>query len=342
LRARTAYRLRITIGVTIAAGAVGGVFGLPFGVTPGGAFDGIATGALDGFILVVLEQVLRGHATATLRRLPMLAVLGLRTMLYCAVFAISTLAAAALVRAALPRAPSAGIGVLSGSNMAVFVGASLAFNFAFMLRGLLGGSTLIALLTGRYHRPRQEERIVLFADLRGSTGLAERLGDAGFLDFLNRLVFDLTDAVFEAGGEIYRYIGDEVIVTWRRADERSALAALLCVLAIEDALGRRRGDYLAAFGAAPQLRAALHAGPVIVGEIGDFKREIAILGDTMNTAARIEETCRTSGRDFIASAAVVRRLPALPPGVEAERLGAVPLRGKQETLDLFAISRGGG
>lgn len=332
MRARTAYRVRIIIGVTIAAGTVGGLFGLRIGSSLVTTIDGIATGAAIGFILVLLEQLLRGRATATLRRLPMLAVLGLRTVLYSAVFVFGTAAGEGLVRLALPRAPFSGLDIFAAGNLAIFVVASLAFNFAFVLRGMLGGRMLIALLTGRYHRPRQEKRIVLFADLHGSTELAERLGDARFLRFLNRVVFDLTDAVLEAGGEIYRYVGDEVIVTWRHADRASALAALGCVLVIEDTLARRRGDYLGAFGAAPQLRAALHAGPVIVDEIGDFKREIAILGDTMNTTARIEEACRARGRNFIASQAVLCRLSALPPGITAEPLGTMALRGNTSLI----------
>lgn len=338
MSARTLYRLRVILWVTIAAGLVGGIIGARLSGTVPAAIGGAATGAVDGFVLVVLEQVLRGPAASPLLRLPLPMVFGLRTVLYSAVFVLGTLAAAMLARATLPASPLSSLDILSGDNIAPFVGVSLAFNFAFTLRGLLGGRTLVALLTGRYHRPRLEERVVLFADLRGSTGLAERLGEARFLEFLNRLVHDLTDAVLESGGEIYRYVGDEVIVTWPRAD-RDCVRALLCVLAIEDALAQRRGDYLAAFAAAPQLRAALHVGPVMIGEIGDFKREIAILGNTMNTTARIEEVCRRSGRDFIASAAVMQRLPAVPRGIIVEPLGTMPLRGKQEMLDLVAVSR---
>ena len=91
------------------------------------------------------------------------------------------------------------------------------------------------------------------------------------------------------------------------------------------------------FGAAPRLRAALHAGPLVVGEMGDVKREIVLLGDTMNTTARIEEACRTTGHDYLASGAVVRALASLPQGVRALDLGVVQLRGKVGSLELFAL-----
>jgi adenylate cyclase len=104
-------------------------------------------------------------------------------------------------------------------------------------------------------------------------------------------------------------------------------------------LARRRGHYLAEFDAAPQLRGALHLGPLVVGEMGDVKREIVLLGDTMNTTARIEEACRTTGCDTIASAALVRAAQPMPEDVRAESLGRFELRGKEGALELFALSR---
>ena len=84
-------------------------------------------------------------------------------------------------------------------------------------------------------------------------------------------------------------------------------------------------------------RSALHAGHLIIGEMGDFKREIVMLGDTMTTTARIEDACRSFGQDIIASAEVIHALAALPPGVGAESLGVVELRGKAAALELFAL-----
>jgi adenylate cyclase len=119
--------------------------------------------------------------------------------------------------------------------------------------------------------------------------------------------------VLDAGGEIYRYVGNEIIVTWPLAKGARDAAAIACLFAIEDALSRGRAEYRRSFGAEPRLRCALHAGPLIVGEMGDIKREIVMLGDTMNTAARIEEACRTTGRDVIASSSLLHAMRSLPP-----------------------------
>jgi adenylate cyclase len=305
---------------------LGAGFASRYAITGATILSGSAVGALNGFVIACLEILLQGPAASTLRRLPMPAVLLLRTAIYGAIFVGGTTSVA-------------GLAALTPGNLLLFVAASLAFNFVFLLRGLLGGRTLIALLTGRYHQPRSEERIVLFLDLRGSTELAERLGDEAFHRFLNRVFFDLTEPVLAAGGEIYRYVGDEIIVTWPLVKGARDPAAVACPFAIESALARRRAEYRRSFGAEPRLRCALHAGPLIVGEMGDIKREIVMLGDTMNTAARIEEACRTTGRDVIASSSLLHAIRSLPPDVRAEPLGTMRLRGKQEGIDLFALSR---
>jgi len=77
----------------------------------------------------------------------------------------------------------------------------------------------------------------------------------------------------------------------------------------------------------------------MVGEIGDLKRQIVMIGDTMNTAARIESACRQFGRDYVASASVLVRLAGLPPEFRSESLGSVLLAGKAGEMELFALLR---
>jgi adenylate cyclase len=183
-------------------------------------------------------------------------------------------------------------------------------------------------------------RIVAFLDLRGSTQLAERMGTARYHDFLNDVFFDVADPILESGGSVYQYVGDEIVVTWSAPRGLKNAACVAFLFAVEDALARRRPAYLAEFDAVPTMRGALHIGPLMVGEIGDLNRQIVMIGDTMNTASRIEGACRKFGRDYIASGPLLERIGALPPGVVAESLGPVPLAGKSGELELFALSRG--
>ncbi len=278
------------------------------------------TSGLCGLVLSVAETVLQGPAAATLRRLPVVLVFGLRMLLYGTVFLIAIAVVGVLLRLASVPLPL-GADEVSLQGVMVAAGIALSVNLVFTLRALLGADTLNSLLTGRYHWPRREERIVMFLDVVGSTQLAERLGDIEFLGFLNLVFFDLTDPVLETGGEIYRYVGDEMIISWPLPRGVRDAACIVCLFEMHATLARRAEDYIHRFGAAPRLRAALHAGPLVIGEMGDVKREIVLLGDTMNTTARIEEACRTTGHDYIASGEVVHALAALPPGVRAENLG---------------------
>jgi adenylate cyclase len=234
--------------------------------------------------------------------------------------------------------------VVTGMTLALSFGFAFCINFALTVTRLLGPRTMLSFITGRYYRPREEQRIVLFADLIGSTKLAEQLGDQKFHAFLNQVFWDMTEPVLEAGGEIDRYIGDELVVSWLLPDAAPAAddrrkAAIACIFAMEDALAARAERYRVRFRTVPRFRAALHAGPLVVGEMGDVKREIVLLGDTMNTTARIESVCRTSGHDYIASAPAMPKPDTIPASVRAEKLGPVELRGKAQVIELFALTR---
>ena len=300
----------------------------------------VISGAITGFLLTLFEIQVQSRSPA-FRKLPLLLALLLRTAIYGAVFVFSqklVLAAMQqLVPLSGPRTPIA----LNARNIYAFVGISLAINIVFLLRRLLGTKTLMSLATGRYRRPRVEERVVLFFDLRGSTALAERLGDAAYLDLLNRVLYLVTDPVLVWRGEIYRYVGDEVIVTWQAATGLRDAACVSCLFAVIDAIAGEREVFLKEFGEEPRLRAALHVGPLMVGIIGDLKTEIVMLGDTMNTTARIEDACRVTGHDYIISGDLRRRLPAIPDGIVATPLQPIPLRGKEAPVDLFALALAG-
>ena len=89
-----------------------------------------------------------------------------------------------------------------------------------------------------------------------------------------------------------------------------------------------------------EFRAALHAGKVVVGELGSRKKEIALIGDPMNTAARMLDACREIDRSALASAALLDRLAGLPEGVARRPLGPLAMRGKEQAVALFALETG--
>ena len=231
MRARTARLARIVTVVTVVSALAGGAVARSFAPGGGNIVHGALIGGLNGGGLGLIEIALRGGALR-LRPMPVVALLALKTAIYGAVFIASVGVSSALVHLVAPGMPMPGMAMLRPGVIALAFAVAFGLNFLFVLRTILGPRTLAALVTGRYQQPRSEERIVMFLDLLGSTPLAERLGDVAFHRFLNRVFFDITDPVLEAGGEIYRYVGDEIIITWVAAKRVASAAAIECLFAI--------------------------------------------------------------------------------------------------------------
>ena len=147
--------------------------------------------------------------------------------------------------------------------------------------------------------------------------------------------------IAEAGGEIHKYVGDEVIATWPLAPGANEARCVRACFAAFERLAANSADYDREFGERADFRAGLHCGPVVVGELGYLQKEIALIGDAMNTAARIQQACRETGCDVLASATLLERLSALPPGVTARPLGPLTMRGKERAVELYALETGG-
>ncbi|MEQ9400200.1 MAG: adenylate/guanylate cyclase domain-containing protein [Longimicrobiales bacterium] len=138
---------------------------------------------------------------------------------------------------------------------------------------------LANLVTGRYHRPTEEERIFLFTDMQRSTTVAERLGHVRYFELLADYFADLSDAIADHGGQVYQYVGDEIVVSWPVGPGEATAACLHCLFAMRDDLAARAAWYQNAYGWVPSFRAGLHVGRVTTGEIGILKKEIIFTGE---------------------------------------------------------------
>ena len=209
--------------------------------------------------------------------------------------------------------------------------------FILQMSRLIGVNVLRYFAAGVYRRPTAEERIFLFLDLEGSTGLAERLGSLAYFELLRRFVDDLTEPVLEAEGEIYQYAGDEVVITWPIDAGLRGANCIACFFGIRTAIARQVARYEREFGVVPRFRGGLHGGTVTAGELGDLRQQIVFVGDILNTAARLEDYAKRTRRDLVVSGALLERL-ALPPGVEATRCGELELRGKERPVAAYALT----
>jgi adenylate cyclase len=326
------------------AAVVGAAYGHMMAVSDGRAllgWAGLPRGVLTGVVistLFSLEQVLARPGMAWLRRLPFLVHLIIKTAIYLVVILFG-LSVGGWV---FPSPAELGLWCpINRQDVLFSFAAVLCVRFIDDINHLLGQNVLLNFVTGRYHRPRLEQRIFLFIDIEGSTALAERLGELAFHRLINRFVVDITDPIVAAYGEIHRYVGDELIATWRLAN---GVADAHCVRACFDALDRMAElspVYLRDFGATVHCRAGLHCGPVVAGEMGSVKKEIVFLGDTVNTAARIQEFCRQTGHRVLGSATLVDRLE-LPSGISKRPLGDLRLRGKESEVVLYALEKEAG
>src|SRR4029450_6278956 len=203
---------------------------------------------------------------------------------------------------------------------------------------LVGDRTLRDIALGRYHRPRAEERFFLFVDIAGSTPLAERIGSDAVHRFLGEVFRLASDPIDDHRGEVYQYVGDEIVITWTVAEGRDGARPVACFFAIEEALARAAPAFEREFfGAVPRLRAALHGGPVITGEVGGSRRAIVYHGDVMNTTSRLEQATRDLERQFLASEDALARLEDLD-GFVLDDLGPKPLRGRAATVRVYAVT----
>jgi adenylate cyclase len=292
---------------------------------------GAVTGAAIAGILTSFDSfVLTGPLGAPLRRKPFSVHVAIKTVLSLGVILFALKLGHVLF-------PAPGEGSIESGDVLFSLAAAFVFVFIVDVNSLLGQNALINFVTGRYWAPRLETRVFLFIDMEGSTGLAERLGPLAFHRLVNRFIDDLTQPIVVARGEIHRYVGDELIATWRLEEGITDGRCIAACFGAIDRLARRASDYRREFGAAVTVRAGLHCGPVVTGEMGSVKREIVFLGDTVNTAARIQDLCRQTGDRVIASADLVDRLE-LPPKIAKRSLGDLRLRGKGADLALYALT----
>jgi adenylate cyclase len=227
-------------------------------------------------------------------------------------------------------------GPLFWLGLAALMIAAAAMNFGREVRLVLGPATLAALFSGRYRVPVREERAFLFLDLTDSTGLAQRLGPERYHAFKNEFFRDVAGPIVATGGQIYQYVGDEVVVTWRVRDGRLARHPAETLLLLDDAIAACAERYRQRYGEVPRYKGGLHAGGVVTAEVGTLKKDLVHTGDAVNVAARIEGRCNALGARLLASEAALA-LAALPNGVEAEEVGAVELRGRAGAVRLYRL-----
>jgi adenylate cyclase len=175
---------------------------------------------------------------------------------------------------------------------------------------------------------------VIFSDLEGSTELSHALAPERVASLMNRYLDMLSEVVLAHGGTIDKFVGDAVVAFWGAPiagadDGRNAAKAAYALWQAGEVFRRSLPDDLPPIG---RTRVGLHYGEAIVGNFGGEGRfQYTALGDSMNTASRLEGANKKLGTSVIASAAAAERS-----GLDWWRpLGRVVLRGRSTPIDIF-------
>ncbi len=199
---------------------------------------------------------------------------------------------------------------------------------------MLGKSKLWDMLRGKFYTPREEQRIFMFLDLQGSTEIAERLGHINYSYFIQDCFNDL-GVVVENEAEVYQYVGDEAVLTWQLEDGLRQNNCVNAYFNFKRALEKKQRYYMDKYGYFPFFKAGINSGIVTVAEVGKYKREIAYHGDTINTAARIQQKCNSFERELLLAKEITDLLDK--GNIVTEELGSIPLKGKEEQVAICSV-----
>lgn len=209
--------------------------------------------------------------------------------------------------------------------------------FLIQVNDKFGPGILRKFLAGQYYEPKMEQRIFMFMDMRASTSIAEEIGNENYFNLLRDIYSDITNTILNYDGEIYQYVGDEVVISWPIEKGIKNANCLKCFGQIQKKLIELRPVYEKKYNVAPKFKAGIHYGNVMAGEIGVIKKDIIYSGDVLNTTARIQEQCNKYDVDILMSRETFDLIPNLS---EFKRipLGSIKLRGKNREVELSTIS----
>lgn len=183
------------------------------------------------------------------------------------------------------------------------------------------------------------EVTLLFADVRGSTGLSESTEPDIWVAQLNEYLSQMSDAIFEYDGYLDKFMGDGIMALWNAFGNQPdhadlAMQASLEMLRRLEALNRywEQHDERMPF----RIGIAIHSGEAIVGNVGSEQRmQYTAIGDSVNTAARIEGMTREHGLQFLASETAAARVSAQI--ATFTEIGEAQVRGREQPITICAL-----
>ncbi len=186
-----------------------------------------------------------------------------------------------------------------------------------------------------------ESLVVLFSDIRGFTTISEQLSPADLLDYLNLYFLEMATVVKRNGGFIDKFIGDAVMALfdeYESGDQPSACArALQTSIEMQRALPELNARLKEKLWPPIRIGIGLHYGLVVMGTVGaEFRMDSTVLGDTVNTAARLESLTKLHEVSIILSQALLAQLPS-DNDFNVHEIGTVSVQGKLQPVHIYSL-----
>lgn len=177
---------------------------------------------------------------------------------------------------------------------------------------------------------------VLFVDIRGFTPLSESLEPEQVVEILNRYLELTTSCIFKHGGTLDKFIGDATMAVFNAPfdTEDYVYKAVLTAWDIVQGGAKMEKELSELYGKQVGFGVGVNCGPAVVGNIGcDFRMDYTVIGDTVNTAARLESNAPKS--TVYISDAVYEQVKER---IEVEEVGQIPLKGKSNGVFVYSVT----
>ena len=180
---------------------------------------------------------------------------------------------------------------------------------------------------------RRETVGVLFADIVGFTGMAETMTPEAVLALLREFHARMTAQIFACGGTVDKYIGDAIVAVFGvpTASSSDAANALACATRMIDALERWNEDRERAAEPRLAMGIGVNYGPAVLGDVGSkYSMSFTVIGDTVNTAARLQTLTRTLGTPLVVGDPLIAAVKALSPEISSELMEQMEDHGEHD------------
>ena len=178
---------------------------------------------------------------------------------------------------------------------------------------------------------------VLFVDIRGFTTMSEALEPEQVVEILNEYLTLTTKSIFDNSGTLDKFVGDATMAVFNSPFdledyEYKAVCAAMDIVNGGEALNDK---FIERFGRSVGFGVGVNVGPAVVGNIGcEFRMDFTAIGDTVNTAARLEANAKR-GQILISDALYER----LKDRIEVKDVGEIPLKGKTKGVFVYEVTK---